>query len=194
MRPVVSGFGIALLAVWCATGLRADGGAGVTVTQRADGFHVAARFAVPQSAGAVHDVLTDYDRIAEFAPGVKASKVLERRTDGVLLSQDAVAKFMVFSRRIHLELEVKDGVDTISFQDRSADSFTRYEGEWRIDPEAATGGTIVCYDLVAAPKFQVPGALLKHLLERDSTAMVRRLQQAIAERALQTAQARPAND
>jgi ribosome-associated toxin RatA of RatAB toxin-antitoxin module len=184
MRSGVHVLGVALVAVLCAAAPSADGGSPVTVTQHAKAFHVVARFAVPQTAAVVHEVLTDYDRIPEFAPGVKVSKVVERGADAVLVSQDAVAKFLMFSRRIHLELQVKDAIDTISFQDRSGESFERYEGEWRIDPESGEAGTIVSYDLVATPKFDVPGALLKHLFERDSATMVRRLQQAFAARAV----------
>jgi hypothetical protein len=77
---------------------------------------------------------------------------------------------MMFSKTVHLVLEISEGADTLRFRDRSGRSFTRYEGVWRLS--GAGGGTAVIYELTAQPSFDVPEFVLKRLLKRDSAQMI----------------------
>ena len=143
-------------------------------------YRVAATFIVPQPARIAMAVLTDYDNIARFMPGVRTSRVLTRCDDDVVVEQEAVARFMMFSKPIHLVLEIREGLRNLRFRDRSATSFTRYEGAWTLTEE--DGRTHIAYQLTARPSFEVPEFLLKKLLRRDSTAMIEHLQAEIAAR------------
>lgn len=159
----------------------ADGSAAhVTVAETRGTYSVSANFAVPQPAATVFAVLTDYEQIPEMMPGVRSSAVLERNGDRVVVEQEAIAKFMLFSKRVHLVLDVQEESRTIRFHDRCGKSFERYEGEWTIVPQI--GGTAIRYDLTAKPSFDVPEFVLKRLLKRDSLEMIARLQSAIAKR------------
>jgi hypothetical protein len=42
----------------------------------------------------------------------------------------AEAKFMMFSKRVHLVLDVEDGGATIRFKHTCGQSFEHYEGSW----------------------------------------------------------------
>jgi len=66
------------------------------------------------------------------------------------------------------------------FRDRCGRSFSQYEGAWRLSPQ--DGQTVITYELVAEPSFDVPGFVLKRLLRRDSTQMIDRLRREIAAR------------
>jgi ribosome-associated toxin RatA of RatAB toxin-antitoxin module len=145
----------------------------ISVTDAAGVFHVTAAFTVAASPGTVTAVLTDYERIPEFMPDVKTSQVRERHDAGLVVEQEAAAKFMMFSRRIHLVLEVSQDGGTIRFRDRCGSSFTKYEGAWRVNGGA--GLTRVTYQLSARPSFDVPGFVLKRLFKRDAAAMIDRL-------------------
>jgi ribosome-associated toxin RatA of RatAB toxin-antitoxin module len=160
----------------------ADGSAAtrVAVHEQNGVYRVAATFSVPQPVAVVMAVLTDYDRIPRFMPAVRTSRVLERGEDGVVVEQEAVAHFMMFAKRIHLVLEIREGLRTLRFRDRSATSFTRYEGGWTLTE--AKGTTHITYELTAQPTFEVPEFLLKKLLKRDSTRMIENLQAEIAAR------------
>ena len=153
----------------------------IAVTKAAGVYRVTAVFTVPSRAGTVAAVLTDYERIPEFMPDVKTSQVLERTESGLLVEQEAAAKFMMFSKRIHLVLDVSEDRGTIRFRDRCGKSFAQYEGVWRLSGGGDT--TTVVYELSAKPSFDVPAFVLKRLLKRDAAAMIERLQNEIVARA-----------
>ena len=143
-------------------------------------YQIAARFIVPQSPATVRAVLTDYDNIPRFMPDVRSSRVVERQEGSVRVKQEAVSRFLLFSKRIHLELDIEEGADVIRFRDRCYESFEFYEGAWTI--RAQPGGTEVTYELSARPAFSVPGAIIRKLLNRDATVMIGRLRKEITAR------------
>lgn len=154
----------------------------IEVAERDGVYRVAASFAVAQSASEVLRVLTDYERIPEFMPGVTSSQIVSRTDAGLVVEQEATAKFMMFSRRVHLLLEVSERGNIIRFRDRCGTSFKTYEGAWILT--TTTGGaTAVAYQLSANPSFEVPGFVLKRLLKRDAAAMIDRLKVEIVARA-----------
>ena len=144
-------------------------------------FTVVARFLVDQPPSTALAVLTDYEHIPRFMPGVRTSIVVERGAGRTVVEQEAVSSVMLFSKRVHLVLEIDEQSDALVFRDRCGRSFARYEGAWRVSP--ANGGTAITYQLTAEPSFDVPGFMLKRLLRRDSTEMIERLQREIAARA-----------
>lgn len=152
----------------------------VAVHESSGIYRVAATFSVPQPAAIAMNVLADYDRISRFMPDVRTSTVLERQGDYAVVEQEAVAKFMMFSKRIHLVLEVHQTPGALHFRDRCGESFSSYEGRWTVTE--AAGRTHVAYELTAQPAFDVPEFLLRRLLKRDSTRMIERLAAEIAAR------------
>ena len=153
----------------------------ISVTEAAGVFRVTATFTVPASRGAVTSVLTDYERIPHFMPDVKSSQVVERTESGLVVEQEAAAKFMMFSKRIHLVLDVSEDRGTIRFRDRCKKSFEHYEGVWRLSGGEAA--TTVVYELSTKPSFEVPAFVLKRLLKRDAAAMIERLHDEMLSRA-----------
>jgi ribosome-associated toxin RatA of RatAB toxin-antitoxin module len=150
----------------------------VTVQEAAGVYSVRARFQVPQPPAVALAVLTDYARIPQFMPDVKTSVVLERSAGRAVVEQEGVSRLMMFSKRVHLVLEITEGADTLRFRDRCGRSFTSYEGTWRMSARA--GGTDIFYELTARPSFSVPEAILKRLLRRDSGRMIESLRQEMA--------------
>jgi ribosome-associated toxin RatA of RatAB toxin-antitoxin module len=153
----------------------------VTVSEKQGTYSVTACFQVPQSASVALDVLTDYEHIPRFMPGVKSSVVLERAAGRALVAQEAVSRLLLFSKRIHLTLEITEGPGALQFRDRSGRSFKRYEGQWTLSENG--GETSIKYELVAQPSFDVPEFILKRLLSRDSGEMIEGLRAEIAARA-----------
>lgn len=152
----------------------------VTVREERGVYSVSARFAVPQAPSVALAVLTDYEAIPRFLPNVKTSIVRKRTAGLVVVEQEAVARMMMFSKRVHLVLEITEGPDTIRFRDRCAVSFSQYEGSWRL--VARDGGTEISYALTAQPSFEVPDFILKRLLKRDASRMIERLAREMAAR------------
>ena len=152
----------------------------VSVRERGGAYVVAATFSVPAPPAVVREVLTDYANIPRFMPGVETSRVLNRTEGLVRVEQEAVSKYMLFSRRVHLVLDVEESADVIRFRDRCTRSFDQYEGAWTIAP--GQGTTEISYALTAKPAFGVPGFVIRRLLDRDARLMIEGLRAEIAAR------------
>jgi ribosome-associated toxin RatA of RatAB toxin-antitoxin module len=151
-----------------------------TVREERGVYTVVARFLVDQPPSVVLAVLTDYEQIPRFMPDVRTSIVRERTTGRVVVEQEAVSGVMIFSKRVHLVLEIEEEPDSLVFRDRCGLSFVRYEGAWSLSRQ--DGQTAITYELTAQPSFDVPGFMVKRLFRRDSARMIERLQREIARR------------
>jgi carbon monoxide dehydrogenase subunit G len=152
----------------------------VTVRHEDGVYSVTARFRVPGPPAAARAVLIDYEQIPRFLPDIKISIVRERGAGRVIVEQEAVSHMMMFSRRVHLLLEITEDADMLRFVDRCGASFERYSGSWRLT--ARNGGTEIAYELTAKPVFTVPEFLLERLLKRDAVRMIDRLAREMAAR------------
>jgi ribosome-associated toxin RatA of RatAB toxin-antitoxin module len=150
----------------------------LTVTERRGTYEVHAVFRVPQPPAAVLDVLTRYEEIPTFMPQIRSSIVVEREAGRTVVEQEAVTRFLAFSRRVHLLLEISSGPNTLAFRDLCGQSFTRYEGQWHV--LSRDDGSEVRYTLVATPKFDAPEALVTRVMRRDSTRMMQQLRNRMA--------------
>src|SRR5262249_47319008 len=153
----------------------------VTVAVERGVYAVRAQFSVDQPSAIAWSVLTDYEQIPRFMPGVRKSLVHERTAGHAVLEQEAVSSVMMFSKRVHLVLEIEERSGALVFRDRCGLSFVSYEGAWRL--AETDGRTETTYELSAEPSFDVPGFLLKRLLRRDSTQMIESLRREIEARA-----------
>jgi ribosome-associated toxin RatA of RatAB toxin-antitoxin module len=171
------------------SGAAAEQPANLTVREDKGVYTVVADFLVDQPASVALAVLTDYEQIPRFMPGVRTSVVRERGTGWAVVEQEAVSAFMIFSKRVHLVLEIQEQADALIFRDRCAESFVRYQGAWRLSRH--DGQTAITYELTAEPSFEVPEWMLKRLLRRDSGEMIERLQKEIATRAVNTSLVSP---
>lgn len=131
--------------------------------QSSDGVYVvSARFEVDAPVAVVRAVLTDYAEIPRFMPDVRKSVVRQRDGRVVLVEQEAVSKVMMFSKTVHMLLEITEGERVLAFRDVSGTDFSRYEGSWILEPEDER--TMVTYALTADPSFSVPSFMLKRLM------------------------------
>ena len=153
----------------------------IEVVEQDGVYRVGASFAVAQSAADVMRVLTDYERIPKFMPDVQSSQVLERSATTARVEQMAVSQFMMFSKRVHLLLEVSEEAGSVRFRDTCGKSFVGYEGSWVVAPQGDQAR--IEYRLVAQPSFDVPAFVLKKLFKRDALTMIDRLRREIARRA-----------
>lgn len=144
--------------------------AAVTVREAHGAYVVEARFEVAASAGVVREVLTDYAGIPRFMPGVRSSVVRQRSGDHVIVEQQAESKFLLFSKTVHVVLDVTEGERVITFRDLCGKSFKRYEGAWMLAGDGARATVI--YTLTADPAFAVPPPVLRRLLDRDARQTV----------------------
>jgi ribosome-associated toxin RatA of RatAB toxin-antitoxin module len=152
----------------------------VNVTESGGVYRVSATFSVLETPDVALAVLSDFERIPQYVPDMKTSTVRERNAEDTVVEQEAVAKFAMFSKRIHLVLRVIESAGTIAFRDECGKSFAVYDGSWVVKP-AAQGSTIT-YRLAAKPTFEVPGFVLKRLLKRDASDLIARIKVEMAAR------------
>jgi carbon monoxide dehydrogenase subunit G len=162
----------------------------VEVTEAGGLYRVTATFTIDEPPRAALAALTDYPGIPRFMPEVELSTVVERRSNGALVEQAAVARFLMFSKRVHLVLDVTEQPGHVRFRDRCGRSFVHYDGSWQVQAEG--NKTSVTYVLSAQPAFDVPEFLLRRLLKRDAVRMIGRLRTEIAARATSLADCRSA--
>ena len=76
----------------------------VTVHEEKGVYRVLATFMVDQTPPVVLAVLTDYEQIPRFMPGIRTSIVRERGAGWAVVEQEAESRMMLFSKRLHLVL------------------------------------------------------------------------------------------
>lgn len=127
-------------------------------------------FTVDVPRPVVWGVLTDYEGIHDFVSSIRRSVVTERHPDHLLLLQEGVGRMFIFSKSIHVVLEVREDPErAIAFRDVCGRSFESYAGEWRI--EDGDHGLRVSYTLRAKPAFRQPGFVTRKSMREN----VRRL-------------------
>jgi len=171
----------ALALVFAATMQTVTAAPAVTVRDDHGAYSVTARFRVVQSPETVLAVLTDYEGIPRFMPDVTTSAVRQRSQGRAVVEQQAVSRVALFSRRIHLVLDIAEETDALKFRDLCGRSFVTYEGSWRIT--AVDGGSEIAYELTARPAFDVPGFVLSRVFRRNAIRMIDDLKTEIAARA-----------
>jgi carbon monoxide dehydrogenase subunit G len=144
-------------------------------------YRVTATFLIDEAPPAAFAVLTDYERIPEFMPDVRSSVIRERADGHALIEQEAHPRLLMFSKKVHLLLDVTETADRVAFVDRSGRSFVSYVGHWQLAGEAS--GTRITYQLAARPAFDVPSFVLTRLLRKNAGEMIARLRAEIAARA-----------
>ena len=176
-RTFTTVVGLILLAT---TSLMSADMSDVFVREEGGLYRVTARFLVAQTPASVIAVLTDYEAIPRFLPDVKKSVVHSRSAGRAVVEQEAQRRVLMFSRRVHLLLDIHEDTDALTFVDTSGKSFLEYRGSWRATTSG--GWTQVEYQLEAKPAFDVPQFVLMRLLRNDATQMITRLRTEIAAR------------
>lgn len=93
----------ALLLLWAAAASAAEG-VTVEATRRDAAVEVRAHALLEASFDTVWGTLTDYDHLAEFIPGLKRSRVVERKGGSLVVEQEGEARFLLFTYPIAVTL------------------------------------------------------------------------------------------
>lgn len=80
----------------------------VHATRHGDSFEVEAGAEFEADLDQAWEVLTDYDRLAEFIPGMQASRVVSRSGGNVVVDQRGEARLLFFSFPIQVRLAIEE--------------------------------------------------------------------------------------
>ncbi len=73
-----------------------------------DSFEVEATAEFEADVTLAWEVLTDYDRLSEFIPGMHSSRIISRSNRSVIVDQSGDARLLFFSFPIQVRLEVEE--------------------------------------------------------------------------------------
>lgn len=120
-------------------------------------------------------VVTDYDHLAEFIPGMRSSRVVQRNGDQLLVEQTGGLDFLIFQQAIAVKLAVTEWPPHRIVAHAVGGNLKEMEGSYTL--ETLPGGTVrLSYSARLRPDFPIPpvvGTLVvRHLIARQFSAMV----------------------
>jgi carbon monoxide dehydrogenase subunit G len=154
----------------------------VDVDRNGRSFAVRAEATVAAPLATVWEVLTDYDNLARFIPGLSRSVVQLRAANRVLVEQKGEARFLVFSYPIDVLLEVQES-PSASITSRGVGGNLRHMSG-RYELQGANGGIRLRYTGAFEPDFELPpiiGTLaVRTMVEEQFAAMVAEIERRAA--------------
>ena len=146
----------------------------VQVRRTGDGLELRAQARVDALPAVVWQVLTDYEHLPAFIPGITRSVVKERRGNRLIVEQSGEARFLLFTFPVEVTYEVTESPQTAMNSRAIAGNLKRMAGRYDIDPEA--GGARLSYAGFVDPDFDVPdfleAAALRAMVNEQFSALV----------------------
>ncbi len=152
--------------------------------QGENSIEVKARATVAAAPALVWQVLTDYDGLARFIPGMGRSSVREKQGNRVIVDQSGEARFLVFAFPIEVRLEVTESPPDWIESHAVSGNLRRMNGRYDVRPELGRGGSSLQYRGALEPDFSLPPiigvAALRGMIEAQFTAMVAEIERRAA--------------
>jgi ribosome-associated toxin RatA of RatAB toxin-antitoxin module len=176
--------GLLLCALPAAAGAAED----VVVQAHREGERVSVRAHAVLFAPAhlVWQVLTDYERLPAFIPGISKSTVRLRDGNRLVVEHSGEARFFIFSFPIDVRLEVLESPPLAVSSRTLGGNLRRMDGRYDLAPDMRRGTVLLRYSGEIEPDFALPPliglAALRHMAEEQFTAMVAEIERRAAER------------
>jgi carbon monoxide dehydrogenase subunit G len=137
MRALTVGICLGLLVLPAARGARAADDISVESVRRDDALEVVCRATLDAPLAVVWQTLTDYDRLTEFIPGMRSSRVVERRGALVVVEQSGEARFLFLRYPIEVTVASIERPPYALEASLLKGNLKRFEGAYRIEPQGA---------------------------------------------------------
>ena len=120
------------------------------------------------------EVLTDYDRLSDFIPGMHSSRTVSRSNHRVIVDQNGDAKLLFFSFPMHVRLEIEEFPYERIISHAIEGNFKEMSGEYIL--EARGRRLLLRYSGSLTPDFSIPPLigtiLVRKFVEKRFGAMV----------------------
>lgn len=141
---------------------------------------VRARATIDAPLSVIWATLTDYEKLPEFIPGLKKSRILSRNGARTIVLQSGSAHFLFFSFPIDVRLEALENPPS-SLRVRALSGTLRYlEGGYQLEGDPAGTRFILHWEGTIAPDVSLPplfGELVMRMsIEDQFTGMVREIE------------------
>ncbi len=124
-----------------AAGARAAEDVTVEATRREDALEIACRATLDAPVELVWQTLTDYNRLHEFIPGMRRSRVIEQRGTTAVIEQSGEARFLFLVFPIEVTLSSVERPPHAIEASMLKGNLKRLQGVYRIEPQR--GGRLV---------------------------------------------------
>ena len=140
---------------------------------------VRARATIDAPLSVIWTALTDYEKLPEFVPGLKKSRVASRNGSTVVVEQSGEARFLMFSFPVDVVLEAVEKPQS-SIRVRALSGTLRYlEGGYDVEAEPDSGKFILRWVGTIAPDVSLPPlfgeVVMRMSIEDQFTGMVREI-------------------
>lgn len=150
----------------------------VQTTRRGDSFEVNASAQIEADVADAWKVLTDYDRLAEFIPGVQESRVVSRDGSNVVIEQRGETSLLFFTFPMRVRLAIEEFPNDRVVSKAIGGNFKELHGVYHL--QARNGGMFLRYEGSFTPDFYFPpliGTLVvRSTVEKRFVAMVREIE------------------
>lgn len=141
---------------------------GTTIQKQGHFYYVRSSFVISAPLEKVHEVLTDYNHMSEFIPYLEKSVLVS--TDPVTVEQTIGIKYWIFTKRLHVTLEVSEDSTDVLFRDTEHKSFNSYSGVWCLQDKGTY--TQVTYLMEFDPKFRLSAHIVETALKEGTEDLV----------------------
>lgn len=166
--------------LFCSAAAYAADDLAVDAVRKGEFVEVAARATVEASLAVVWSTLTDYERLPEFIPGLRKSKVISRRGGTVVVEQSGEARFLMFTFPIDVTLESVERPPS-SIQVRALSGNLRhFEGGYLVEPQQGGRKIVLRWVGSIIPEVSLPPLIgevvMRMRIEDQFTGMVREIE------------------
>lgn len=123
------------------------------------------------------EVLTDYERLPDFIPGMHSSKIVSRAGRHVVVDQRGEARLLFFSFPIEVRLAIEEIPRERIESYATSGNFRELSGAYRL--ESRDGELHLLYEGRFTPAFDIPPLIgtmvVRHTLEQRFGAMVKEI-------------------
>ncbi|HWA14133.1 MAG TPA: SRPBCC family protein [Burkholderiales bacterium] len=156
----------------------------VHASRNGDTFDVSAFATFEAGIPVAWEVLTDYDRLPSFIPGMHSSRLLSREGNRAVVQQRGEAGLLFFRFPIEVRLSIEEHAPHAMLSQATAGNFRELNGAYRLEAEGAR--TRLSYHGRFTPDFDIPPLIgtmvVRHTLEQRFRALVQEMLRRQADR------------
>jgi hypothetical protein len=142
----------------------------IRIEHRGGVFSIHIDTQIVADAATAWQVLTDYDRLADFVPDLRASRVISAPGAPLRIEQRGETGFLLFRFAIDVVLEIEETPPSRLGFRAIRGNMRRMRGEWRI--ERTDTGIRLGYEAEMEPDFWVPPLIGPAVMRRDVASQV----------------------
>jgi ribosome-associated toxin RatA of RatAB toxin-antitoxin module len=151
----------------------------IETSHKADVVDVKAQALISANPQTVWETLTDYERLPDFVPGLKSSKIMERKGSVVTVKQSGLAEFFFFRVPIEVTVESTEAWPSLEVR-RIAGTVKQLQGRYQMLVLPDNSGVRLTWTGSIEPENSLPPligeSLMRRSIRQQFTGMVREIE------------------